>query len=320
MKVQLNSIKPSPNPIRKTWDKEKMTDLMWSLMEEGQVEPVGLTEDGLNNYTIVWGHRRVEAARKASWQEIEAVIVPKDEVDNLIQAGIENLAGEDMTADEKAEWAYRLTELGLSQMEIARRSTVPQNTLQKWLVYKREKDAGLIIPGDNHYAQDEGIHKIVNVSKTLGSDLKAKQAVLDKASNEKLNRDQVQFVAQAYRDAPTPEVKQAVLKQPIVTRDTAADILRRSINRVEFDTGIKIQKEHNEFDKEREERDRYHTFDFAVKEYLDSMRLFTEKLSLWQRLVKMGKFTPEAARFTIRKNDALIDTLQAFNEALEEVE
>ena len=141
MKINLEQIKASPKPIRTTWDNSKMNDLSLSLIEEGQVEPIGvfpgnksaeliahydgdLAGDealerifdiermhGEPEYTIVWGHRRVEAARRANWEEIEAVIVPEDEVKNLIQAGIENLAGEDMTADDKADWAYRLTEL-----------------------------------------------------------------------------------------------------------------------------------------------------------------------------------------------------------------
>ena len=37
MKVQLQRIKPSPHPIRKTWDEDKMRELTWSLLEECQV-------------------------------------------------------------------------------------------------------------------------------------------------------------------------------------------------------------------------------------------------------------------------------------------
>jgi ParB-like chromosome segregation protein Spo0J len=45
----------------------------------------------------------VEAARRTDWTEIDALIVPHDEIDILIQSGIRNLSGEEMTADEKAE-------------------------------------------------------------------------------------------------------------------------------------------------------------------------------------------------------------------------
>src|SRR4030042_3205121 len=150
MKIPLNEIKPSPNPIRKTWDESKMDELKWSLMEEGQVEPIGVIVNKPDEYTVVWGHRRVEAARRAGWDEIDATFVPKDEVNNLIQAGIENLSGEDMNADDKAEWAFRLTELGLSQREISRRSTVPSTVISYWLQGKREIESGGIVNSAVH--------------------------------------------------------------------------------------------------------------------------------------------------------------------------
>ena len=89
MKILLSEIKPSPKPIRSSWDEQAMKDLKWSLMEEGQVEPIGVypgneaasllvnygneheADDQMNaeqaiirghgkpQYVIVWGHRRV---------------------------------------------------------------------------------------------------------------------------------------------------------------------------------------------------------------------------------------------------------------------
>jgi len=318
MKIPLNEIKPSPNPIRKTWDEEKMEELKWSLMEEGQVEPIGVRENGAE-YIIVWGHRRVEAAKRANWDEIDCVIVPNDEVNNLIQAGIENLAGEDMSADEKADWAFRLTELGLSQREIARRSCIHIGTINQWLDFRREKLSG-VYAGVQSISNDEGVKKTVTLGEILGDDLSAKKSVAAKIIKDELTQSQTRAVAEAYRDAPTPAIKAQVLKTPIISRDTAADILRRSINRVEMDTGIKQQEEMNDFRKEREERREMEDWDFAVKEFLDATKLYAQLASKGSVLVKYGKFTPEAARFTIRKIDALIDLLKTYKEQLGEVQ
>src|SRR5512139_2147760 len=138
MKILLSEIRPAPNPIRKTWDEERMKELCWLLVEEGQVEPIGLYEAN-GGYTLVWGHRRVEAARRVGWTDIDALIVQQDEIDNLIQSGIENLSGEDMSADDKAEWAQRLVDMGFSQHEIARRTSIPVATINQWLQYRHEK-------------------------------------------------------------------------------------------------------------------------------------------------------------------------------------
>lgn len=317
MKIELSKIKPSPKPIRSTWDEAKMNELRWSLMEEGQVEPIGVHEN-THGYVIVWGHRRTEAARRAGWTEIEAVVVPLDEVDNLIQAGIENLAGEDMSADDKSEWAHRLVELGLSQREISRRSSVNLDTINSWITYKREKDAGVSIDRQTD-ARDDGIMKVRHIATVLGDDIGGKKAVANKVSVDRLTRDQTRAVAEAYRDAPTQAVKAQILKTPIVSRDTAADILRRSIHRVEMETGVNSLNEISEWQKDREERRSFQDFDFAVKEFLDSMRMFREVARKGSALVKYGKYSPEAAGFAIRKIDELIADLKNYREALEDV-
>ena len=239
MLIELSKIHPSPKPIRSSWEEEAMKNLSWSLREEGQVEPIGVHENG-SGYVIVWGHRRVEAARRAQWTEIDAVVVPTDEVNNLIQAGIENLASEDMSADDKAGWAQRLTELGLSQGEISRRSTVPAQTISQWLIYKHEKDAGIRMRISKDTI-DDGIRRIVDIKTVLGNDAEAKKAVANKASDDKLTTLQTRAVAEAYRDAPTPEVKAQVLKTPIISRDTSADILRRPSSTL-VDQGMKSRR------------------------------------------------------------------------------
>lgn len=307
MKIKLSEIKPSPKPIRSSWDEEKMEELKQSLLEEGQVEPIGVHEN-THGYIVVWGHRRVEAAKRAGWSEIEGVVIPQDEVNNLIQAGIENLAGEDMSADDKADWVDRLIKLGLSQNEISRRSTVSVFALNSWRTYKREKDAGVIAitPGR---AGDEGVKKVLHVAAALGDDLEAKKAVLAKSSDEKLNEVQTREVAQAYRDAPTPEVKAQVLKMPIVSRDTSADILRRArMASSSYDV--------HEFYRQQE-RKTLEEYDAAVKSFIDMTRTFKETIQLTRKVI--NKFSPEGARFSMRMIDQLIDELETLKEELENV-
>ena len=230
MKIQLSQIKASPNPIRKTWDEEGMNNLKWSLMEQGQVEPVGIHKNH-DGYVLVWGHRRTEAARRAGWNEIEAVVVEENEIDNLIQAGIENLAGEDMTDDDKAKWAYRLTEMGLSQMEISRRSTVPNRTISTWLNYKRNKEDGVLI-SNIQQSGHAGMDKIAAISAVFGNNIEAKKEVAKKVSDDELTTLQTREFAKAYKQAPTPEIKKAVLDTAITRQDTQEKILQRATESV----------------------------------------------------------------------------------------
>lgn len=315
MRIPLQKIKPSPNPIRKTWDEDKMHELIWSLMEEGQVEPIGVYED-TEGYTVVWGHRRVEAARRAGWTEIDALVVARDEIDNLVQSGIENLSGEEMTADDKAAWAQRLVDMGFSQHEIARRTSIPTVTINQWLQYRREKEAGVYVHVQNPL-KDEGIIKTVKIAQVLGDDLEAKKFVAAKVSAEGLTQVQTTEIARAYHDAPNLEVKQKILETPVLSSDSSADILRRSIARVELDR-IRMPKGNaNGMNGEQEFTDR--DFAKALKEFVDALQIFRSAAYKMVHITRQGKFSKAAVRYGIRRINELLGELKTYKEFLEGV-
>jgi ParB/RepB/Spo0J family partition protein len=318
MKILLSDIRPSPNPIRKTWDEGKMKELCWSLLEEGQVEPIGLYEaDG--GYTLVWGHRRVEAARRVGWTDIDALIVRQDEIDNLIQSGIENLSGEEMSADDKAEWAQRLVDMGFSQHEIARRTSIPAATINQWLQYRHEKEAGVYVHVQNQ-SKDEGVIKTVKIAQALGDDLEAKKIVAAKVSAEGLTQIQTTEIARAYHDAPTPEVKQKIIASPVLSGDTATDILRRSIAKVEFDKVSTVHESQVGEKGRKDKRSSDQDFGTAVKQLMEEMKLLHRTVNKVVTVVKDGGHSRAALRYTISKIDELVDELQACKEYLKAME
>jgi ParB/RepB/Spo0J family partition protein len=318
MKILLERIKPSPHPIRKTWDEEKLRDLCWSLLEEGQVEPIGVYQDE-EGYTLVWGHRRVEAARLAGWPEIDAMLVQRDEINNLIQSGIENLSGEEMSADDKAEWAQRLVDMGFSQHEIARRTSIPAATINQWLQYKREKEAGVYVHVQNQQS-DEGVIKTVRIAQALGDDLEGKKVIAAKVSAEGLTQILTTEVARAYHDAPNPEVKQKILESPVLSNDKAADIVRRSVTRVELDRIKAKSQSRNGGDQGEEPGFTRQDFGAAVKEFLDALPLFYTTANKMVNIVKHGKYSRATLRYAISKLDEIINDLLSFKDYLENMD
>ena len=316
MKVQLQRIKPSPHPIRKTWDEDKMRELTWSLLEEGQVEPIGVYETP-EGYTIVWGHRRVEAARRAGWSEIDALLVKQDEIDNLIQAGIENLSSEDMSADDKADWAQRLVVMGFSQHEIARRTSIPAVTINQWLQYRREKEAGVYVHVQNQ-AKDEGVIKTVKIAQILGDDLEAKKVVAAKVSTEGLTQIQTTEIARAYHDAPSSEVRKKILETRVFASDTSADILRRSVARVELDKSKAPTDQSGAETGEHEYTDQ--DFSRALQEFLDAMQALRITGTKLVKINRQGTFSKAAVRYGIRRISELVAELKTYKEFLEGVE
>ena len=62
MQIPLDLIKPSPRPVRSTWDEDALNQLAQSIKEQGLIVPIKVREIG-GEYEIVYGHRRVEALR-----------------------------------------------------------------------------------------------------------------------------------------------------------------------------------------------------------------------------------------------------------------
>jgi ParB/RepB/Spo0J family partition protein len=296
MKIELSQIRPSPKPIRNKFDEEGMNNLKWSLMEQGQVEPIGIHKNH-DGYVLVWGHRRTEAARRAGWDEIEAVIVEENEIDNLIQAGIENLAGEDMTVDEKAEWAFRLTEMGLTISEISRRTSVNRITIGNWLRYKEEKEQGVGFKTISKES-DESMIKTTFIRGILGDDIEAKKAVAQKIDNENIGQTLTREVAKAYKQAPSPEIKQAVLDTPITRQDTQEKILQRATEAVR-QQGVAFSWYH----------------DIRVSNMLDAHRA----IQIGIETLKIAKKEVNAARLILKQErDYLLTYVKRIDEILGE--
>ena len=108
--LNIDLIQPSPNPIRKTWDDDKMDELAQSIKEQGLIVPVKVRPTDNAHYEVVYGHRRVEACRRAGLDKVEAIIEGMDDTDTLIQALIENVQREDMNPIDKGKALVRLQE------------------------------------------------------------------------------------------------------------------------------------------------------------------------------------------------------------------
>lgn len=101
MKVKLSEIKSASRRVRQSWDVEKMAELVQSIKEQGLLVPVKLRPNG-EGYDVVFGHRRVGAAREAGLTEIEAMVEGVDDDTAYIQALTENVVREDMSSYEIA--------------------------------------------------------------------------------------------------------------------------------------------------------------------------------------------------------------------------
>jgi len=99
--LPLLKIDPNPNQPRRTFPPEQLAELARSIEENGVLQPIVVQPQG-DRYIIIFGERRVRAARLAGKETIPALIRKYQDHDLLRLALIENIQREDLTPIEQA--------------------------------------------------------------------------------------------------------------------------------------------------------------------------------------------------------------------------
>lgn len=117
--IPVDQIRGNPHQPRKRFDRERIQSLAESIQTDGVLQPVVVRRKG-DQYELVMGERRIQAARLAGVPTVPAIVRAVAEADALRLALVENLQREDLNPIEVAE-GYRalIDKFGLSQEEIA---------------------------------------------------------------------------------------------------------------------------------------------------------------------------------------------------------
>lgn len=322
MKVQLDRIKDSPRPIRTSWDEDALNELARSIAEQGVIVPIKvrpandaarglcemqamrpLTREALAlapeahdaqeraEYEIVYGHRRVEAARRANLTEIEAIVEGVDDTNALIQAGIENIQREDMAPLDKARWLQTvIDETGWSQGEIGRRGLMHQTRASQLLaLLEMPRDVqAMIVNAQGSEVPDGKVTEgqVRAARRALDSQDTVFTAVVQKTAQEGLTAAQTRAVAETVAKTADPARRKALLETP-------------------YNPFI-----HNpEYAEANERADRIMApapgEDFArlpeIAVAIEQMKKLREAMRLTAEAIEIGKASPEAKRFIGRR-------------------
>ncbi len=124
--VLITEIKPNPNQPRKDLDPEKLLELSRSIKRHGILQPLVVNE----NYELIAGQRRLEAARMAGLRKVPVIVHKIDEEQSLEMSIVENVQRHDLNPIEEAS-GYKLLaqKFSLSQEEIAKRVGKKRSTI-----------------------------------------------------------------------------------------------------------------------------------------------------------------------------------------------
>jgi ParB/RepB/Spo0J family partition protein len=100
-RIEVISILPPDTPARATMNEGSMQELVESMRDLGQLEPITVERDD-SMYKIITGHRRFLAARELRWSHIAAMIYPAGAPNRVAMMLHENTVREDMNPAEEA--------------------------------------------------------------------------------------------------------------------------------------------------------------------------------------------------------------------------
>jgi ParB/RepB/Spo0J family partition protein len=111
-----------------------LDELVDSVRALGVLEPIGVRPANNGRYVVLFGSRRLAAARLAGLDTIPVTVRPEaDAASSLMVSLVENVQRRQLSGPERARALRRLVFAGVSGLEISRRTGLGELTVKKWL-------------------------------------------------------------------------------------------------------------------------------------------------------------------------------------------
>lgn len=129
--ISITELYPHKDNPRK--DLGDLSELTESIKVNGIFQNLTVTPRPEGGYTVIIGHRRMEAAKLAGLTELPCAVVDMDERTQLSTMLLENMQRSDLTTYEQAQGFQLMFDLGMSEKEIADKSGFTVATVKKRL-------------------------------------------------------------------------------------------------------------------------------------------------------------------------------------------
>ena len=287
MLLSLNVIQPSPKPLRSSWDEDKMNELAQSIKEQGLIVPIKVRPVN-GEYEVVYGHRRVEAARRAGLTELECFVEGLDDDESQWQALTENVIREDMSAIDIARAIQGRRDAGYSKKEIAQRMGWSEDRVRAHLAIsnapeevRKAMKAGCRQPAltERHFSRTAPLSHTPSIRARL----------LKKAAEEELSTRQVENIAKSIATAKSDARREFLLNIPYhPSLHDAKEVKRREARYGDYDPLIKETTP--PADQE------WHDLP-EVKQIINTTKAWRKELVEFREATNLGKLAPEAKQF-----------------------
>lgn len=128
VEIRVDEIIPNRFQPRLAFNQTELKELSDSIKVHGIIQPLVLRRIG-DKYEIIAGERRHKAAMMAGLRTVPAIIMNINDKQSAEVAVVENLQRKDLSAMEEAQSYKKLTDMGITQEELAKRMGVAQSTI-----------------------------------------------------------------------------------------------------------------------------------------------------------------------------------------------
>tara|TARA_B100000524_G_scaffold9121_1_gene5531 strand:+ start:3375 stop:4253 length:879 start_codon:yes stop_codon:yes gene_type:complete len=133
-RISITNISPNPFQPRIDFEKNSLLELSKSIKEHGIIQPITIRKMGRDNFQIISGERRFQAAKIAQIIEIPCYIRIADDKEMLEMAIVENIQRKDLNAIEIGLSYQRLIdECQLTHEELSKKVSKDRSTISNFL-------------------------------------------------------------------------------------------------------------------------------------------------------------------------------------------
>lgn len=288
--------------------------------EDGESHPVGPL------FELVYGHRRVEAARRAGLEDIPAEVEEVEDDTALVQALIENVQREDMTPmDEAAACEAIMAKTGFSWATLWKSGILPKAKVDLLRQISRMpedvqdaigafgSDKPLTISHVKHAGRTDTGNEGGNAEQQQAlRDQKA--AVLRKAANEGLGVNETRRVAASVAAAPTEEAKKRLLDWEYSPAIHDPDLIKARAQ--QFGAHDPLYRDPTPT--KQQQWDQTPEIKAAIDSLLHTLKLFDGVMKGIREMAGVGKLAPESRQYIAHRARRYAQTLTEWADELEE--
>lgn len=204
--ISLGEIQVNPFQPRTHFDKQALEELAESIRVQGIIQPITVRRLDQNEYQLISGERRFQAAKLAGLEKIPAYVRTANDQQMLEMALIENIQRENLNALEIAHSYQRLlAECDLKQEELGDRVGKNRTTVNNYLRLLKLPPSIQAAIRDQQLSMGHA-RALINIE-----DVDKQLAIFKKAVEEELSVRQVEALVKALNESKGTKSEKASL-------------------------------------------------------------------------------------------------------------